>query len=388
MRLGARCDRRSFLKGGVGFAAGAGLGFAHGCGSSSSTGPSATPTPAAATRVAIVKVTSYGPELRDGFVRAFDLLGGIGSLVRGKTVTVKVNLTGYAQSLFGGKPPGETYATHPATAEALASVLFANGARRVRFVESAPVLGTFESYAAGFGWSASALRSTGDVEFENTRNLGYGSQYARMKVPGGQLFTAFDLNHSYADTDVLVSLAKMKNHVTAGVTLSTKNLFGITPNSLYGIQAPREDAVGYRGCLHTRSEGNVPSLPGEVAGFEAQDAYFRVPRIVADVLAARPVDLAVVDGITTIAGGEGPWNAGIRFVTPGLVVAGLNAISTDAVCVAAMGYANPLTPRGSPPFAFCDNHLLFGHEAGLGTGDLAKIEVRGLTIDQARYPFA
>jgi uncharacterized protein (DUF362 family) len=382
----AGCSRRSFLRSSAGLAAGAGLGVTYGCGASSGIQPTATP-PAAATQVAIARVTSYGPEVRDGLVRAFDLLGGIASLVRGKTVTVKVNLTGYAQSLFGGRPPGETYTTHPSTAEALGSVLFASGAKRVRFVESAPVLGTFESYAAGFGWSIPALHSLGDVEFENTRNLGSGSQYARLKVPSGRLFTAFDLNHSYADTDVLVSLAKMKNHVTAGVTLSTKNLFGITPNSLYGTQAPREDAVGYRGCLHTRSEGNVASLPGEVAGFDAQDAYFRVPRIVADVLGARPVDLAIVDGITTIAGGEGPWNPAIRFVAPGLVVVGFNAVSTDAVCVAAMGYANPLTPRGTPPFGFCDNHLLFAHESGLGTGDLTKIDVRGLTIDQARYPF-
>jgi len=62
---------------------------------------------------------------------------------------------------------------------------------------------------------------------------------------------AFDFNHSYADTDVLVSLAKLKNHVTAGVTLCMKNLFGITPNSLYGSEAGSEDALDGRGPLHS-----------------------------------------------------------------------------------------------------------------------------------------
>lgn len=51
------------------------------------------------------------------------------------------------------------------------------------------------------------------------------------------MFSALDLNQAYEDTDVMVSLAKMKNHLTAGVTLSMKNLFGITPNSLYVLKS-------------------------------------------------------------------------------------------------------------------------------------------------------
>ena len=51
------------------------------------------------------------------------------------------------------------------------------------------------------------------------------------------MFSSLELNHSYQDTDVMISLAKLKRHITAGVTLSMKNLFGITPNSLYGSEA-------------------------------------------------------------------------------------------------------------------------------------------------------
>ena len=58
------------------------------------------------------------------------------------------------------------------------------------------------------------------------------------------MFSAFDFNHAYEDTDVLVSLAKLKNHATAGVTLSMKNLFGLPPNSLYGSDAGKETATG------------------------------------------------------------------------------------------------------------------------------------------------
>jgi uncharacterized protein (DUF362 family) len=335
--------------------------------------------------VALVRAESYGPGLGDDLARAFDLLGGIGGLVGGRTVTVKVNLTGYAQTVLG-RTPGETYATHGGLAAALATRLFAAGARRVRFVESAQFRGSLEEFAAGFGWDIASLRRLGDVEFENTRNLGSGRRYSRIAMPGGRLFSYFEVNDSYEETDVLVSLAKLKNHVTAGVTLSMKNLFGITPSALCGVEAPSESAIGYRGCLHTRSEGGVPVLPGELPGFEGQNACSRVPSIVVDEVAARPVDLAIVDAVTSVSGGEGPWLPNLRLEAPHLLIAGLNPVATDAVAVRVMGCENPLTTT-APPFGACANHILIAHQAGLGSGDLTAIDLRGLTIREAEHPY-
>lgn len=189
--------------------------------------------------------------------QAFDLLGGIGSLVRGKTVAVKVNLTGWPFQWIGGRPPGETYVTHGDTALALAQVLSEQGARRIRFVESQGVALPLEDVVAAASWDVRSLRAIAGVEFENTRNLGLGAQYARLTVPGGgRVFSYFDVNHSYADADVVVSLCKMKEHATAaGITLSMKNLFGITPNSLYGSAGAGEDKLGYRGPIHGKAEG-------------------------------------------------------------------------------------------------------------------------------------
>ena len=48
-------------------------------------------------KVAIVQCRSYGPEVHAALTKSFDLLGGIDSLVRNKTVTVKLNLTGTTQ---------------------------------------------------------------------------------------------------------------------------------------------------------------------------------------------------------------------------------------------------------------------------------------------------
>ena len=115
-----------------------------------------------------------------------------------------------------------------------------------------------------------------------------------------------------------------------------------------------------------------------------------MPRIISDVCAARPIDLAIIDGITSMSGGEGPWCgqvAELKLVKPGVLIVGLNAVSTDAVGAAVMGYANPRAVRGTKPFDICDNHLLLAEQAGLGTADLSKIEVRGLAIEKARHPY-
>ena len=168
---------------------------------------------------------------------------------------------------------------------------------------------------------------------------------------------------------------------------STSTIFGITPNSLYGNEVGGEDALGFRMGLHAHSQAPGFHFPGEKPGFDDAEPGFRVPRIIADLNGARPVDLAIVDGIRSIRGGEGFWNTGIAPVSPGVLVAGRNAVATDAVAVAVMGFADPRASRGVAPFELCDNHLLLAEQAGLGTADLGLIEVLGLSIAEARYPY-
>jgi hypothetical protein len=169
-----------------------------------------------------------------------------------------------------------------------------------------------------------------------------------------------------------------------------KNLFGITPNSLYGEQAGREDATDGRGPLHTSVGYGHIKLPGLKEGEHSRDATVRVPHIVADICAARPIHLAIIDGITSVSGGEGPWCQdvnGMKFTAPGVLIVGLDPVATDAVGTAVMGYENPRATRGTKPFGFCDNHLLLGEQAGVGIADLTRIDVRGLTIAKARGPY-
>ncbi len=106
----------------------------------------------------------------------------------------------------------------------------------------------------------------------------------------------------------------------------------------------------------------------------------------ADLAGARPIHLAVIDGIHTVAGGEGPWVKHCRPVHAGLLVAGMNPVTTDAVSTALMGF-DPLAARGTAPFEACDSTLQLAEEKGIGTRDLKRIEVLGTPISKARISF-
>ncbi len=111
-----------------------------------------------------------------------------------------------------------------------------------------------------------------------------------------------------------------------------------------------------------------------------------MPRVVADLVAARPVHLAVIDGIESIAGGELPGYPTSRRCKPGLLVAGTNCVSTDAVATALMGF-DPMAVRGTPPFETADSTLQLAEHLGVGTRDLNRIEVIGPPISKVRFDY-
>ena len=349
-------------------------------------------------RVAVGVCHEYGPEVVTTLGTMFDQLGGLEGLVRGKTVAIKLNLTGVATTRLGYLPPGVTYWVHPQVVGATVHLLAKAGARRIRLLES-PWCTTepLEEFMLHANWEPRDFLSAGTkVEFENTNYLGYGRKYSRLWVPhGGLMFKGYDLNHSYEDCDVFVSLAKLKEHLTAGITLSMKNCFGMTPCTIYGNGAPQDEPGlvprGGRFPFHAMNRLPAKSAPPPVnanvflSNAPKNPGGYCVPRVVADLVAARPIHLAVIDGVQTMAGGEGPW-AGSRHIRPGLLVAGTNCVSTDAVGMALMGF-DPMADRGTPPFEKCDSTLRLAEQLGVGTRDLKQIEVLGPPIDKVRFKF-
>ena len=230
------------------------------------------------------------------------------------------------------------------------------------------------------GWNVDEIvRAGARVELENTNWLGRGSDYHRFDVPGGGLlFPSYHLNHSFRDCDVFVSLTKLKDHTTAGVTLSMKNCFGNIPTTVYGDHTAKDapDELPHSGrnaVFHDGARQPTSLAAPEKDPSSPRHEGYRIPRVVVDICAARPIDLAIIDGIESMGGTEGPWSGG-EGCHPGVLVAGTNCVNTDAVAAAVMGY-DPMARAGESPFNTCDNFLELAEQVGLGTRDLRRIEV-------------
>ena len=351
----------------------------------------ATTAPVAS--VALARCRSYGVELVPTLSRMFDQLGGLAPIVRNKTVVIKINLTATPDERLGHYPAELTHWTHPDVLGAAIHLMGRAGAKRIRIVESPwKSAEPLEEQILGAGWEPrDLLNAAPNVEFENTNYLGNAKKYSRLTTPhGGHIFRAFDLNHSYEECDAFVSIAKMKEHLTAGITLSMKNCFGITPCTIYGDGAPVDEPginpMGGRGFLHAGNRQPSKGSPAENDPTTPREGGYRVPRIVADLVAARPIHLAIIDGIETQTKGETAHVRGALHVAPGILIAGTNCVCTDAVGAAVMGF-DPMADRGTPPFERCDNTLRLAEELGVGSRDLKKIEVLGARIADLRFPF-
>ena len=173
-----------------------------------------------------------------------------------------------------------------------------------------------------------------------------------VPVPGGGLIhRAVMIRREFADVDAVVSIAKLKAHGTAGVTMSVKNMFGLLPNHRYGST--------HRNFMHTN--------------------YFRLMRIVVDIATTLRPDLAVVDGL--VASNHGMDHEPVPM---NVLLAGHDPVRTDSVGAAVMGF-DPHSDFPVEPFVVSENHLRLASKAGVGVLDLAGTDVRGVAIaDVAR----
>jgi uncharacterized protein (DUF362 family) len=352
--------------------------------------------PAPVAPVAISRCRSYAAsELVPILAAAFDKLGGLGRMVKGKTVAIKLNFNGGPTVRLGHYPLGDTHWPHPNLIAATMHLMAKAGAYRIRLVEgaAAPKTDPFEEHMLDANWNPrDFIGAAPRVEFENTNYTNAAKKFARIPVPnGGLLFPAYDVNRSYVDCDVFVSIAKYKDHPTTGVSTVMKNLFGLTPLTVYGNGAGKwqdndlvsgDDRID---ILHMGARQPAMGALPEIDPASPRDDVYRVPRIIADLTAARPVHLAILDGIKTMAGAQtpDPWCTAVE---PGVLMIGTNVVNTAAVAVAAMNY-DPRAPKGTVPFENCDNKLLLAERLGAGSADVSRIEVIGTPIKDALFDF-
>lgn len=356
--------------------------------------------PAPAGRVAIGLCPEYNRQVETVLATMFDQIGGLQKLVSGKTVAIKLNMTGSPDMRFHNMPVEMTQWVHPVVIGATVALMGRAGAKRIRLLESHPDgAASLQEFMAAAGWDVNAIANAAkNVEFENTNYLAGHKAYARFMVPGHPLmYAGYETNPSYRDNDLMVSMAKLKDHRICGVTLSMKNMFGILPTTIYAMDAPVDEPAptvvpGNRaGMVHNGKRVPPKSAPAAI-DVTSHDPHYRMPHVVPELVAARPVQLAIIDGIHTMDGGElpsfgnRPGQTVNHALHPGVLIAGMNPVNTDSVAVAVMGF-NPKAVRGEPPFELCDSTLEYAESLGLGTRDLNRIEIAGASIAKARYPF-
>ena len=312
-------------------------------------------------------------------------------IVKNQHVTIKVNLVNSSQENVCGVPLGMTVTVHPVVAMALGNLLVDFGAKHVVFCDQLPFRPLNEEGFIGYGFKLPDFkRAMKDrVSFVNTRNRGKHSTYAWVKTPGAELANAWEVNRAYVDTDVLISLAKLKSHVSGGISAGMKNLFGIPPSSLYGDdldKQPDESATGYRNAVMHNCTRQPFTSAGSFNGKSVEgDHGFNVPRFIVDLNSAFPISLTVIDGISIIQTAEGWWNGSMVSITrPGLLIAGLNPVSTDAVAASIMGF-DPDAPDRSWPFVNGTNYLALARRKGMGENRINKLEIAGVDLEAARF---
>ncbi len=387
---GGVLSRRSFLKG---TAVAALLPLAKSLSDTASAAEPSIAVPRALSAIGLCKRYDFAA-VRRTLAQLLEDLGDIRPLVKNKHVTIKTNLVNTSAEDVYGVPLWLTVTVHPQVAMALGSLLVDCGARRVTFCDQLPFRALDAEAFLGYGFDLKKFNAVmaGRARFVNTRNRGEHANYATVKVASGaELATAWEVNRSYVDTDVLISLTKLKSHVSGGITGGMKNLFGIPPSSLYGDDLknePDENAVDYRGkTMHACTRKPLTSVDYFTGNSVEGDHGFNVPRFIVDLNAAFPIDLVVIDAISVIQTAEGWWNGSMVSVTrPGLLLAGRNAVSTDSVAAAVMGF-NPEAPDRTHPFANGTNYLALARRKGLGENRLQNLEVAGVDIKSARFEY-
>lgn len=322
-----------------------------------------SPTQAFKAHAAIGQVADYQPaRLKAALTRMLDGLGGLSDWIKpGARVGIKVNLTGGTWWDGPDKPPAtEYFVTHPAVVGALCELLLDAGAKELLVMDG---LGDPTNFAA---WGYTPLAAALGVKLVDLCKPDPYDGYFRVPVGAqARVYDFFFMNDAVRELDAFISVAKLKCHSTSGVTLSLKNQFGLVPISEY----------------RHRPDENHRSMFHESTVFDT-----RVPKVILDLNEARPVDLALIDGVMTAEAGAGPWDVNMAQVKPGVLVASRDPVAADAVATAVMGF-DPLALAGTSPYIGSENHLNMAREAGLGTNRLDEIGIAGLSIDDVRFPF-
>jgi len=274
-----RVDRRRFLKA----AAGAGLAsLAGGCAGRKPTWKNPASRKPNQSRVAILRAKSYDQNLTsvilDG-IRSFHLA------IHGRRVLLKPNLVEYERDTVIN--------THPAVIGAAVEAFLKMGAREVRVGEGPGHRRDTDGLLMASGlyqYLKDTRTEFVDLNLDDMRRMSLQSDFMGIE--------SLYFSETVLQSDLLVSMPKLKTHHWAGMTLSMKNLFGIVPGIKYGWP---------KNFLH----------------------WHGIHESILDINSTVRSHFAIVDGIVGMEG-NGPIQGTPKHV--GVLVFGDDPVAVDATC--------------------------------------------------------
>jgi len=253
------------------------------------------------------KAERYDDSLADVVRRGLAALGIGTDWARGKSVLIKPNLV---------EPTLEAphINTHPALVRAVVEVFRSMDAREVFVAEGQGHVR--DSYLVLEQSGLGKMISDAKISFVD---LNHDEIASVPNALGMTKLTEIVVAQTVKRADRVVSLAKMKTHHWAGLTLSMKNCFGLLPGTVYG-------------------------WPKNVLHFQG------IERSIVDIVASVKPDLAIVDGVVGMEG-DGPIMG-----TPkqsNVIVMGTNFPAVDATCARIMDF----DPKRIPYLALSSGRL-------------------------------
>ena len=260
-------------------------------------------------------VVAHGTDIPKMLAAGLAALGGWGAFVKaGQKATLKPN-AGWAST------PEQGANTHPLLVEECIRACRAAGASEVVLPEN-PCSPAAKSFAMS-GIGAAAQRAGGRLyELDDEKD------YVETAIPRGQVLRSAAVARDVLATGCLINLPVAKTHRGATLTLGLKNWMG----------SVRDRGFWHRSGLH---------------------------QCIVDFATLIQSHLTIVDA-TRILVTNGPRGPG-DLETPNQLIFGTDPVAVDA-------YAATLFRK--EPFAV--PYVKLAHEAGLGCGDLAQIDVQHL----------
>ena len=272
-----------------------------------------------ASKVAVVK----GQRGHDPVLRALDLVDYETALSGWHKVLIKVNFITVATWETGAT-------TDPMVVEAIIKRL-KNLPVEIYVVESDATMTNADK-----AFEVTGMKGMSERNGVQCLNLRHVKDRVKIDIPHGEALKSITVPRIVTES-AIISAAKLKTHMSTGVTLGMKNMFGLLPDKL-------------KSKYHLRG----------------------ISTVIVDINTVLKPTLTVIDGFVAMEG-RGP--VGGKPVKMDLIIAGSDPVATDSTACRIMGF----DPREI-------SHVRKAHERGLGNID--DIQVLGERLEDVTRRFA